>query len=97
LRRFSSEPLEVGKPDLHERADPLLDPCLARLLERPFVALANFGRVDPLLETVVPGNEELLNPFPSLVPLHKSTVTVQIEGGTASWRLPSTCQKGSVF
>jgi CheY-like chemotaxis protein len=80
-RRFSSEPLEVREPDLHERAYCLLDACFARLLERLFVALAHLCRVDSLLEPVVSGYEELLNPLPRLVPLHKSTVTVHIEGG----------------
>ena len=94
-RRFSSEPLEVGEPDLDERADRVLEACLARGLERLLVALAGLRRVDALLEPVVAGDEELLDPLPCLVPLHKSTVTVHIEGGTASWRLPSTCQKGS--
>src|SRR5438034_1302770 len=69
-RRFSSEPLEVRKPDLHERADRLFEARLARLLESPFVALAHLGRVDALLEAVVPGDEQLLDPLAGLVLCH---------------------------
>jgi len=47
------------------------------------VALPDLGGVDALFEPVVTGDEELLNPIPCLVPLHKSTVTVHIEGGIA--------------
>ena len=95
LRRFSSEPLEVRKPELDERANPPLEACLAGRLQRLLVALAGFRRIDALFEPVVSGDEELLNPLPCVVPLHKSTVTVHIESGTASWRPPSTCQRGS--
>src|SRR6476659_8045777 len=94
-RRFSSEPLEVREPELHERADRLLEASLACRLQRLLVALTGFRRIDALFEPVVSGDEELLNLLPCLVPLHKSTVTVHIESGTASWRLPSTCQRGS--
>ena len=34
-RRFSSEPFEIGEPDLDERPDRLLDPGLARQLRAP--------------------------------------------------------------
>jgi CheY-like chemotaxis protein len=81
-RRFSSEPREVREPDLDERTDRVLQAGLAGRLERLLVALTGFGGVDALLEAVVPCDEELLNPLSCVVPLHKSTVTVQIEDGT---------------
>ena len=43
-RRFSSEPFEVGEPDLDERPDRVLDPRLARELERLLVALPRLSR-----------------------------------------------------
>ena len=81
-RRFSSEPREVGEPDLDERADGVLQAGLAGRLERLLVALPRLDGVDALLEPVVSGDEELLNPLACLVPLHKSTVTVHISSGT---------------
>ena len=47
-RRFSSEPFEVGEPDLDERPDRVLDPRLAGELERLLVALPRLlGRRRP--------------------------------------------------
>ena len=64
-RRRSSrswkEPLEVGEPDLDERAHRLLEPRLARDRERLLVALSGLLRGDALLQPVVAGDEELLN------------------------------------
>ncbi len=77
-RRFSSEPLEVGQPDLDERADRLLEPRVLRRLEGLLVALPHLLRVDALLEAVVSGDQELLDPLPGVVALHKRTVTSQI-------------------
>ena len=71
-------PLEVGEPDLDERPDPLLEPRLARRLERLLVTLPHLGRVDPLLEPVVSGHEQLLDPQACVFPLHKLSVTRQI-------------------
>ena len=53
-RRFSSEPFEIGEPDLDERPHGLLDPRLASQLERLLVALARLLRRDSLLQPVVP-------------------------------------------
>jgi hypothetical protein len=47
-RRFSSEPLDIGQPDLHERADSLFQTSLARDLERLLVHLPHFRRFDSL-------------------------------------------------
>src|SRR4029077_1223782 len=74
-KRFSSEPLEVGEPDLDERADRVFEPCFAGGLERLLIALPGLGRIDALLQPVVSGDEELLDSFVRLAPLHKSTVT----------------------
>ncbi len=60
-RRFSSEPFEVGEPDLDERPDRVLDPRLAGELERLLVALPRFLDGNALLEPVVAGDEQPLN------------------------------------
>src|SRR5438094_330616 len=81
LRRFLSEPLEaleVGEPDLHQRADRLLQPGVPRGGERLLVALTHLRRVDALLEPVVARHEELLDPLPGSLPLHKRSVTGHI-------------------
>src|SRR5437879_709793 len=68
LRRWSgcsSTLLEVREPELHERADRFLEPRLARSLERLLVALPHPGWIDTMLQSVVAGDEELLDPLPS--------------------------------
>jgi hypothetical protein len=60
-RRFSSEPFEVGEPDLDERPDLVLDPCLASQLERLLIALPRFLDGDTLLEPVVARHEQALD------------------------------------
>ena len=78
-RRFSIEPFEVGEPDLHERADPLLEPRFARELERLLVALACLCGVDALLQPVVARDEKLLDSLTDIAfRLHFPSVTVQI-------------------
>jgi CheY-like chemotaxis protein len=77
-RRFSSEPLEVGEPDLDQRADALLEPGLSRDGQRLLVVLARFSRVDALLEPVVARHEKLLDSLTRLFALHIRTVAVQI-------------------
>ena len=77
-RRSWSEPLEVGEPDLHERPDGVLEPRLARGLERLLVALPHLCRVDALFQPVVARDEELVDPLPRLLGLHIRSVTVQI-------------------
>jgi hypothetical protein len=76
-RRFSRKPFEIGKPELDERADPLLDPSLAREGECLLVARAHLLGIDALLQAVVAGHEQLLDPLARVFPLHKSTVTSQ--------------------
>ena len=66
-RRLSSEPFEIGEPDLDERPHRVLDPCLAGELERLLVALPRFLGRDALLEPVVSGDEQPLNLGPDLV------------------------------
>ena len=53
-RRFSSEPFEVGEPDLDQRADPLLEAVLARERERLLVALRGSSRPTPCLSRLSP-------------------------------------------
>ena len=66
-RRFSSEPLEVGEPDLHERPHGVLETRLARDRERLLVALARLLGRDALLQPVVAGDEKLLDPGPCVL------------------------------
>jgi hypothetical protein len=63
-RRSSSEPLEVGEPDLDERPHALLEPCLARDRQRLLVALPDLLRRDALLQAVVAGEEQVVDFFP---------------------------------
>jgi hypothetical protein len=60
-RRFSSEPWQIGQPDLDEGAHLLFEPGLARDFERQQERLARLLRVDALLQPVVPGHKQLLN------------------------------------
>lgn len=73
-RRFSSEPFQVGEPDLDERANRVLQPGLPRKFERLLVALSHLGRIDALLEPVVPGDQELLDSL-ARVALHRASLT----------------------
>jgi CheY-like chemotaxis protein len=77
-RRFSSEPLEVGEPDLDQRPDAFLQTGLASDGQRLLVALARLHRVYTLLEAVVAGHEQSLNSLTRVVALHIRTVAVQI-------------------
>jgi hypothetical protein len=61
-RPFSSEPLEVGEPDLDERPHGILEPGFASDLQGLLVALPRLLRRNSLLQPVVPGDEELLDP-----------------------------------
>jgi hypothetical protein len=79
--RSSSEPLEVGQPELDERADALLEPGFGGDGKRLLVALASLLRIDSLLETVVSGHEKLLDSLTRLVALHIPTVAVHISTG----------------
>jgi hypothetical protein len=60
-RRFSSEPLEVGEPDLDERTDRLLEARLTHERQGLLVALAGLRRVYALLQPVVAGNKQFLD------------------------------------
>jgi CheY-like chemotaxis protein len=91
-RRFSSEPFEVGKPDLNERPDLVLDSRLASQLERLLVALARFLDGDALLEPVVARNEQPLDLGSNLVArgVHIRSLARQDHvGGTMKTRTPS--------
>jgi CheY-like chemotaxis protein len=68
--RRSSQPLEIGEPDLHEGSDGLLEPRLARDGERLLVALARLRRVDALLQPVVARHEQFLDPLAGVNGLH---------------------------
>src|SRR5712691_1509275 len=67
--------LEVGEPDLDERAHRVFEARLAGDRERLFPALARLLGVDALLQPVVSRDEQLLNPLPGILTLHESSVT----------------------
>ncbi len=67
MRRFSSEPFEIGEPDLHQRPHRLLEAGLPRHEECFLVALPYLLRRDALLQPVVARDEELLDPLPRIV------------------------------
>src|SRR5439155_21115413 len=97
-RRFSSKPLEVGEPELDERADRLLQPRLARKRQRLLVALAGLRRIHALFQPVVAGDEQLLDLLTWARPLHKRTVAVQIyvlrSGSRSSFEQDSRPHRG---
>jgi preprotein translocase subunit SecG len=72
------ETIEVGEPDLDERADALLETRRARDRQRLLVALPRLRGRDALLEPVVAGHEQLLDPRARV--LHGRRVT-----GRARW------------
>ena len=77
-RRSSSEPLEVGQPDLDQRPDAFLQPCVPRKRERLLVVLSRLFRIDALFEAIVPCDQKLLDSLTRVVALHIRTVAVQI-------------------
>ena len=93
----SSKPLEIGEPDLNERSDGVLEPRLARDRERLLVALPRLGGVDPLLEAVVPGHEQLLDPVARLALLHSRSLAVQISVVPGWTQPPKTGTPRSAF
>ena len=76
-RRFSSEPFELGQPDVDEGRDALLEPGFARDHERLLVARAHPGGVEAPLQ-IVARDEESVDSLIRVVPLHIRTVSVQI-------------------
>src|SRR5262245_65741098 len=66
-RRSCCALLELRKPDLDERPDALLETGLARDRERGLVALAHLVEGDTLLQPIVPGHQELLDPLAGVV------------------------------
>jgi CheY-like chemotaxis protein len=76
--RRSSKPLEIREPDVDQRLDRILQPGLARDGERLLVALARFAMIHPLLEPVVAGHKQLLDPRPSVDLLHERSLAAHI-------------------
>jgi hypothetical protein len=77
-RRSSSEPLEVGEPELDERPHRVLQARLTGDGQRLLVALARFRRIHALLEPVVTSDKKPLDSLTRLPGLHIPSVTVQI-------------------
>ena len=83
----SAQPLEIREPDLDERPHRLLEAGLPRDGERLLVALPRLLGRHPLLEPVVAGDEQLLDPRPRVVrmllrPLHIRIVKRQDPPGS---------------
>jgi hypothetical protein len=76
-RRFS-RPQEIREPDLDQRPDRVLEPGLAGDGESLLVALAYLGRIDPLLETIVAGDEQFLDPLVRVSGLHERSLAAHI-------------------
>lgn len=53
------EPFKVVQPDLHKGSHVVFDPRLTGKAKRELVAFSHLGRVDPLLQPVVAGEERL--------------------------------------
>ena len=60
-RRSSSEPFEIGEPDLDQRANPLLETVLAGDRERLLVALPDLLGRDALLQAVVARQQQIVD------------------------------------
>jgi hypothetical protein len=80
-RRSSSEPLEVGEPELDKGPHALLESRLPGELQRLLVALARLARIHALLKSIVPGDEKFLDSLTRVAALHIRTVAVQISTG----------------
>jgi CheY-like chemotaxis protein len=78
-RRSSSEPLEVGEPDLDERPDCFLESGLDGGRERLLVALTRLFGSCALLQPVVTCHQKLLDSLMSVSrALHKRSLTREI-------------------
>jgi hypothetical protein len=95
--RRSSEPLEIGEPDLDQRLDRPLEPGLAGHLERLLVALPRLGRIDALLEPVVARHEQLLDPLARVAPLHVGSLAVHLSVYQGWKQPPATPTRRSAF
>jgi CheY-like chemotaxis protein len=76
--RGSSKPLEIGDPDLDQRPDRILEARLACDLECLFVAFPGLCRIDALLEPIIPGNQQLLDPLVSVSLLHGRSLAAHL-------------------
>ena len=77
-RRFFSEPLEAGQPDLDERADLLLEPRLAGDLERLLVARPHLVGRDTLLQPIITDQEQVVDALASVLHPSESIELAQI-------------------
>lgn len=69
-RGWRVKAIEIREPDLDERPHGLLEPGVDRHPECLLVRLAHLFRRHALLEPVVAGHEELLDPFTGLLRGH---------------------------
>jgi preprotein translocase subunit SecG len=67
MRSTCRAAVQIGEPKLDEGADGVLETGLACRLERPFVALADLLGSDALLQPVVAGHEQPLDPRARLI------------------------------
>jgi preprotein translocase subunit SecG len=74
--RRAREALEIGEPELDQRPDARLEASLAGDRERLLVTLPRLRRRDALLEPVVAGHEQLLDPGARIV--HDASVTRRV-------------------
>ena len=77
--------VEVGQAELHQGAHGVLEPRLARGGERLLVALPDLLGGDPLLEPVVAGHEEVLNPLADVLGQPSGTLDGDMLQALAVW------------
>lgn len=78
MRRSSFELLKIRKPDLNQRSDRVFEPGLPGDRESLLVALPYLGRIDPLLETIVTRDQELLDSLVRVLGLHERSLAAHI-------------------
>jgi hypothetical protein len=76
--RRSSKPLEISEPDLDQRSNGRFEPRVPRDRKRLLVALPRFRGIDALLEAVVTGHQQLLDPRAGFRLLHSRSLAAHI-------------------
>ena len=72
------KPFELAKANLDQRLDRLLEARLPRDRKRLLVALPYLDGIDSLLETIVTGDQELLDPRVRFSGLHDRSLAAHI-------------------
>src|SRR5205823_4863000 len=73
-----SRAFEIRKPNLDQGPDRIFEPGLAGDRKGLLVALPYLGRIDPLLETIVAGYQQLLDSLACVSGLHERSLAAHI-------------------